>query len=82
MFNFQNLIAMASQAMMKKLVSSDAMYQQWQAFSRKWGLPETSRAEFDTLVSKFNNTDPGAKMNQLSSVQPEQIQKLLGNMMK
>lgn len=31
MFNFQNLIAMASQAMMKKLVSSDAMYQQWQA---------------------------------------------------
>lgn len=66
MFNFQNLIAMASQAMMKKLVSSDAMYQQWQAFSRKWGLPETSRAEFDTLVSKFNNTDPGAKMNQLS----------------
>lgn len=29
MFNFQNLIAMASQAMMKKLVSSDAMYQQW-----------------------------------------------------
>lgn len=26
MFNFQNLIAMASQAMMKKLVSSDAMH--------------------------------------------------------
>lgn len=51
MFNFQNLIAMASQAMMKKLVSSDAMYQQWQAFSRKWGLPETSRA-FDFLDDK------------------------------
>ena len=82
MFNFQNLIAMASQAMMKKLIASDAMYQQWQAFSKKWGLPETTRVEFDSLVSQFNNTDPSAKMNQLSNIQPDQIQKFLGSMMK
>lgn len=35
MFNFQNLVAMASQAMMKKMLASDEMYKQWQAFSKK-----------------------------------------------
>lgn len=43
MFNFQNLVAMASQAMMKML-ASDEMYKQWQAFSKKLGLPQTCRA--------------------------------------
>lgn len=61
MFNFQNLVAMASQAMMKKMLASDEMYKQWQAFSKKLGLPQTSRAEFDSLVNSFNNTDPQAK---------------------
>lgn len=41
---------MASQAMLKKLISSDSMYSQWNTFCRKWGLPQTSRAEFDNLV--------------------------------
>lgn len=64
MFNIQNLINMASQAMLRKLVSSDAMYQQWCAFSKKMGIPATSRAEFDSLVSQFNSTDANAKMLQ------------------
>lgn len=44
MFNLQSLVAMASQAMLKKLISSDSMYSQWNTFCRKWGLPQTSRA--------------------------------------
>lgn len=82
MFNFQNLVAMTSQAMMKKMLASDEMYKQWQAFSKKLGLPQTSRAEFDSLVNSFNNTDPQAKLNQLGSINPEQLQKFLGNFMK
>lgn len=82
MFNFQALVQYASQAMLKKLVASDAMYEQWKVFSQKWGLPQTSRAEFDTLVSQFNNTDPQAKLNQLSNVNASVIQKFLGNSMK
>lgn len=82
MFNFQALIQYASQAMLKKMVASDTMYEQWKAFSQKWGLPQTSRAEFDTLVSQFNNTDPQSKMNQLSNVDPNLLQKFLGNSMK
>lgn len=82
MFNFQALVQYASQAMLKKLVTSDAMYEQWKVFSQKWGLPQTSRAEFDTLVSQFNNTDPQAKLNQLSNVDAAVIQKFLGNSMK
>lgn len=77
MFNFQNLVVMASQAMMKKMLASDEMYKQWQAFSKKLGLPQTSRAEFDSLVNSFNNTDPQAKLNQLGSINPEQLQKFL-----
>lgn len=81
MFNIQSLVNMASQAMLRKLVSSDAMYQQWCAFSKKMGIPATSRAEFDSLVSQFNSTDADAKMTQLSS-SPDMLQKILGNMMK
>lgn len=82
MFNFQALVQYASQAMLKKLVASDTMYEQWKAFSQKWGLPQTSRAEFDTLVNQFNNTDPQAKLNQLSNVDASVLQKFLGNSMK
>lgn len=81
MFNIQNLINMASQAMLHKLVSSDTMYQQWCAFSKKMGIPTTSRAEFDSLVNQFNSTDANAKMTQLGS-SPDLLQKFLGNMMK
>lgn len=81
MFNFQSLISMASQAMLKKLIVSDDMYKQWCAFSKKMGIPQTSRAEFDSLVNQFNNTDANAKMNQLGS-SPDMLQKFLGNMMK
>ena len=81
MFNFQSLISMASQAMLKKLIASDDMYKQWCAFSRKMGIPQTSGAEFDSLVNQFNNTDANAKMNQLGS-SPDMLQKFLGNMMK
>lgn len=81
MFNIQSLVNMASQAMLNKLVSSNAMYQQWCAFSKKLGIPATSRAEFDSLVNQFNSTDVNAKMSQLGS-SPEVIQKILGNMMK
>ena len=42
MFNLQSLVAMASQAMLKKLISSDSMYSQWNTFCKKWGLPQTS----------------------------------------
>lgn len=81
MFNFQNLVAMASQAMLKKMVASDEMYQQWCNFSKKMGIPQTSRAEFDSLVSQFNSTDANTKMNQLGS-SPDMLQKFLGNFMK
>jgi hypothetical protein len=40
MFNLQSLVAMASQAMLKKLISSDSMYSQWNTFCKKWGLPK------------------------------------------
>lgn len=53
MFNLQSLVAMASQAMLKKLISSDSMYSQWNTFCKKWGLPQTSRAEFDNLTSFY-----------------------------
>lgn len=82
MFNFQALVQYASQAMLKKLVASDTMYEQWKTFSQKWGLPQTSRAEFDTLVNQFNNTDPQTKLNQLSNVDASVLQKFLGNSMK
>lgn len=73
MFNFQNLVAMASQAMMKKMLASDEMYKQWQAFSKKLGLPQTSRAEFDSLVNSFNNTDPQAKWNGVITTKPMKL---------
>lgn len=81
MFNFQNLITLASQAMLRKLVASDEIYKQWCAFSKKMGIPQTSRAEFDSLVSQFNSTDVNSKMTQLGS-SPEMLQKFLGNFMK
>lgn len=62
MFNLQSLVAMASQAMLKKLISSDSMYSQWNTFCKKWGLPQTSRAEFDNLVSQFNSTPADQKI--------------------
>lgn len=82
MFNPQALLQMATQALMKRLVSSDAMFKQWQAFSKKMGIPETSRAEFDSLVNQFNSTDSNAKMSQLQNGNPELLQKLMGSMMK
>lgn len=66
MFNLQSLVAMASQAMLK---------------SKKWGLPQTSRAEFDNLVSQFNSTPADQKMAQLQNANPEAFQKFLGGML-
>lgn len=80
MFNLQSLVAMASQAMLKKLISSDSMYSQWNTFCKKWGLPQTSRAEFDNLVSQFNSTPADQKMAQLQNANPEAFQKFLARM--
>lgn len=81
MFNLQSLVAMASQAMLKKLISLDSMYSQWNTFCKKWGLPQTSRAEFDSLVNQFNSTPADQKMAQLQNANPEAFQKFLGGML-
>ena len=67
MFNFTSLLNMASQALASKIVSSDEMYTQWQNFCTKMGMPSTSRAEFDNLVSTFNSKNQNDKMNQLTA---------------
>ena len=77
MFNFQGLMQMAAQAMMKRLVANDDLFKQWQQFSQQWGVRQTSRADFDNLVSRFNSTDAQAKMKQL-----ENVQNNLGNFLK
>lgn len=77
MFNFQGLMQMAAQAMMKRLVANDDLFKQWQQFSQQWGVRQTSRADFDNLVNRFNSTDAQAKMKQLESVQNN-----LGNFLK
>lgn len=83
MFNFQSLLTMASQAMINKLVSSDAMFTQWQNFCTKMGIPSTSRAEFDNLISQFNSTSADSKMSQLQNgMNSQMLQKFLGNFMK
>lgn len=35
MFNFQGLMQMAAQAMMRKLVANDDLFNQWQQFSQQ-----------------------------------------------
>lgn len=82
MFNIQNLMQMFSQAMVQKLVGSDALFTQWQNFTKKMGLPSTSRAEFDSLINQFNNTDANTKMNTLQNVDKAKIQNIISNMMK
>lgn len=82
MFNLQSIAQMATQALLRKLVSSDEMFNQWQAFSKKMGIPQTSRAEFDSLVNQFNSTDSNTKMSQLQNANPAMLQKLMDSMMK
>lgn len=77
MFNFQGLMQMAAQAMMRKLVANDDLFKQWQQFSQQWGVRQTSRADFDGLVNRFNSTDAQAKLKQL-----EDAQNNLGNILK
>lgn len=77
MFNFQGLLQMAAQAMMRKLVANDDLFNQWQQFSQQWGVRRTSRADFDGLVNRFNNTDAQDKLKQLQDAQNN-----LGNILK
>ena len=82
MFNLNSIMQMASQALMSKLTSSDQLYTQWQNFCTKMGIPSTSRAEFDNLISQFNSTDQNAKMSQLTNgLNSNLMQKFLSGFM-
>lgn len=59
MFNLQSLVAMASQAMLKKLISSDSMYSQWNTFCRKWGQGRQSLTTLSASSIQLQQTKRG-----------------------
>lgn len=78
MFNLSSLIMTAAQAMTRKFVASDSMFQQYKQFCSQLGMPEPSRAEFDSFVGMFNSTSPEEKMKQLQGLTADQISSIVG----
>lgn len=77
MFNLSSIFTTAAQAMAKRFVASDSMYQQYKAFCSQLGMAEPSRAEFDQFVNMFNTTSPEDKMKQLQSITSDQISSIV-----
>lgn len=78
MFNLGMLIQKASAAMAQKMIASDQMFNQYKVFCSQFGLDEPSRAEFDSLVSTFNQTSPADKLAQFHNLPADQLSKLAG----
>lgn len=77
MFNLSNLLSMATQAMAKKFIGSDSMFNQYKSFCSQLGMAEPSRAEFDQFVNLFNNTSPEEKMKQLQGITGDQLSSIV-----